>query len=47
MYQSIYIEKPKQGKPLVHIWDDKKGYSTFQFTPYAYEGGKKKKFGEK
>ena len=26
MYQSIYIEKPKQGKPLVHIWDDKKGY---------------------
>ena len=32
----IYIEKPKQGKPLVHIWDDKKGYEKFQFTPYAY-----------
>jgi len=37
MYQNIYIEKPKQGKPLVHIWDDKKGYSKFQFTPYAYQ----------
>ncbi len=37
MYQSIYIEKPKQGKPLVHIWDDKKGYEKFQFTPYAYQ----------
>ena len=37
MYQNIYIEKPKQGKPLVHIWDDKKGYEKFQFTPYAYQ----------
>ena len=37
MYQNIYIEKPKQGKPLVHIWDDKKGYENFQFTPYAYQ----------
>jgi len=37
MYQNIYIEKPKQGKPFVHIWDDKKGYSKFQFTPYAYQ----------
>ena len=37
MYQNIYIEKPKQGKPLVHIWDDKKGYQKFQFTPYAYQ----------
>ena len=37
MYQNIYIEKPKQGKPIVHIWDDKKGYSKFQFTPYAYQ----------
>ena len=36
MYQNIYIEKPKQGKPIVHIWDDKKGYSKFQLTPYAY-----------
>ena len=37
MYQNIYIEKPKQGKPFVHIWDDKKGYEKFQFTPYAYQ----------
>ena len=36
MYQNIYIDKPKQGKPIVHIWDDKKGYEKFQFTPYAY-----------
>ena len=37
MYQNIYIEKPKQGKPIVHIWDDVKGYEKFQFTPYAYQ----------
>jgi DNA polymerase elongation subunit (family B) len=37
MYQNIYIEKPKEGKPIVHIWDDKKGYDKFQFTPYAYQ----------
>ena len=37
MYQNIYIEKPQKGKPLVHIWDDKKGYQKFQFTPYAYQ----------
>jgi DNA polymerase elongation subunit (family B) len=37
MYQNIYIEKPKQGKPIVHIWDDVKGYEKFQFTPYAYK----------
>ena len=37
MYQNIYIEKPKQGKPVVHIWDDVKGYEKFQFTPYAYK----------
>ena len=37
MYQNIYIEKPKQGKPVVHIWDDVKGYEKFQFTPYAYQ----------
>ena len=37
MYQNIFIEKPKQGKPIVHIWDDKKGYEKFQFTPYAYQ----------
>jgi DNA polymerase elongation subunit (family B) len=37
MYQNIYIEKPQQGKPIVHIWDDKKGYQKLQFTPYAYQ----------
>ena len=37
MYQNIYIDKPQQGKPVVHIWDDKKGYQKFQFTPYAYQ----------
>jgi len=36
LYQNIYIEKTKQGKPTVHLWDDKKGYEKFQFTPYAY-----------
>ena len=36
MYQNIHIEKPKDGKPTVHIWDDKTGYQTFQYKPYAY-----------
>jgi len=37
MYQNIYIEKSQHGKPIVHLWDDKKGYEKFQFTPYAYQ----------
>ncbi|MBC8428070.1 MAG: hypothetical protein H8D94_01215 [Candidatus Pelagibacter sp.] len=36
MYQGIYVEKNKTGKPTVHLWDDKKGYSQFQYTPHAY-----------
>ena len=36
MYQNIYIEKSQHGKPTVHLWDDKRGYQKFQFTPYAY-----------
>ena len=36
MYQNIYIEKTKHGKQTVHLWDDKKGYSKFQYKPYAY-----------
>jgi len=36
MYQNIYVEKPKDGKPTVHIWDDKTGYQKFQYKPYAY-----------
>jgi len=37
MYQNIYIEKSQHGKPTVHLWDDKRGYQKFQFTPYAYQ----------
>ncbi len=36
MYQNIYVEKPKDGKPTVHLWDDKTGYTKFQYKPYAY-----------
>ena len=36
MYQNIYIEKPKQGKPIVHIWDDVKGHLKIKYKPYAY-----------
>ena len=36
MYQNIYVEKPKDGKPTIHLWDDKTGYSKFQYKPYAY-----------
>ena len=31
MYQNIYIEKPKDGKPTIHLWDDKSGYQKFQY----------------
>tara|TARA_B100001250_G_scaffold365975_1_gene347034 strand:+ start:1110 stop:3626 length:2517 start_codon:yes stop_codon:yes gene_type:complete len=36
MYQNIFVEKPKDGKPTVHIWDDKTGYQKFQYKSYAY-----------
>jgi hypothetical protein len=36
MYQNIYVEKSKDSKPIVHLWDDKTGYSKFQYKPYAY-----------
>ncbi len=36
MYQNIYVEKPKDGKPTIHLWDDKSGYQKFQYKPYAY-----------
>ena len=35
MYHNIYIENNKN-KPIVHIWDDKIGYHTFNYKPYAY-----------
>lgn len=40
MYQSIYYERKSN---YVHVWDDKKGYANFKYSPYSYrkkEGGK-------
>ena len=34
MYQNIFFQK---GKNKVHIWDDVRGYSVFDFQPYAWE----------
>ena len=36
MYQNIYVEKSKDSKPTVHLWDNKTGYSKFQSKSYAY-----------
>ena len=36
MYQNIYVEKSKDSKPTIHLWDDKTGYQKFQYKPYAY-----------
>ena len=33
MYQNIYYERAKN---LIHLWDDKQGYSTFPYRKYAY-----------
>ena len=35
MYHNIYIENNNK-KPIVHLWDDKAGYHTFNYKPYAY-----------
>ncbi len=35
MYQNIYVKRTKTSSE-VHLWDDKKGYSKFQYKPYAY-----------
>ena len=35
MYHNIYIER-NNNKPIVHLWDDKAGYQTFNYKPYAY-----------
>lgn len=40
MYQSIYCDKKSS---TVHLWDDKNGYTSFKYRPYAYRkkrGGK-------
>ena len=36
MYQNIFVKKNKNGSPEIHLWDDKTGYSKFQYKPYAY-----------
>jgi len=33
MYQNIYFDKKTN---TCHLWDDKKGYTSFVFRPYAY-----------
>ena len=35
MYQNLYIKRTKTSSE-VHLWDDKTGYSKFQYKPYAY-----------
>ena len=42
MYQNLYIERIKgdvfeHNQLIVHIWDDKRGYETFDFENYAYK----------
>jgi len=36
LYQNIYVEKSKDSKPTVHLWDNKIGYQKFQYKSYAY-----------
>ena len=33
MYNRIYFDKFKN---IMHLWDDKSGYSNFEYKPYAY-----------
>ena len=35
MYQNIYVKRTKTSSE-VHLWDDKTGYTKFQYKPYAY-----------
>ena len=35
MYQNLYIKRTKTSSE-VHVWDDRAGYSKFQYKPYAY-----------
>ena len=34
MYQNVYYQRERN---LVHLWDDKLGYQTFQYRAYAYQ----------
>ena len=34
-YQNIYVKRTKSGNE-VHLWDERTGYSKFQYKPYAY-----------
>jgi len=56
MYQNLYIERIRGdvfdgNKTIVHIWDDKRGYDTYDFENYAYrldsEGDKRSIYGDK
>jgi len=35
LYQNIYVKRTKTSSEI-HLWDDKTGYSKFQYKPYAY-----------
>ena len=32
MYQNIYYQRERN---LIHLWDDKRGYSSFPYTRYG------------
>jgi DNA polymerase elongation subunit (family B) len=34
MYQNVYYQRERN---LVHLWDDKLGYTTFRYQPYAFQ----------
>ena len=34
MYQNIFFERAKS---LIHLWDDKAGYTTMPYRKYAYK----------
>ena len=41
MYQNLYVERIRgdefsHNQTIVHIWDDKRGYETYDFENYAY-----------
>ena len=36
MYQNIYISR-FNNKSTIHLWDDKLGYQSFDYKPYAYQ----------
>lgn len=42
MYQNIFVDKKEA--PVVHLWDDTKGYVSFAFPRYAYQKSPNGKF---